>query len=270
MLSDIAALADRTLGEHLLFACLTGSSLDGAAPGRDIDVIAVLRDETPPAAAVGMRLGFSTGYARLHARFGLRPDPDWPGEVLFARDLATGWAGAAFRRDSTGAIRPGPLEEPWRYWISMVVGGTAVRGTAAHREQALRCAVALVRQQLSTLLPAGGEITEEQVFTAPGWWQDWRLPPAAGPRGRMVTTRLRQAAGVLAGRGEIRTRDGRITVSASAVHRWGEALHTAAAAPPLDAYQVQYCMAAAQAHREAAPQSYGKEHSLDEPSIGSS
>ncbi|RGD57498.1 hypothetical protein DR950_06525 [Kitasatospora xanthocidica] len=270
MLSDIGGLADRTLGEHLLFACLTGSTLDGAAPGRDIDVIAVLRDETPPAVAVGLRLGFSAEYARLHARFGLRPDLDWPGEVLFARDLAAGLAGAAFRRDTTGAIRPGPLDEPWRYWLSMVMAGTAVRGTAEHREQALHCAVALLRQQLSTVLPAGGETTGGRLFTAPGWWEEWRLPTGATPRGRLVLARLREAVGVLAEQGEIRTGAGRLAVSRSTVRGWGEALHTAATAPSLDAYQVQYCLAAAQAHREAAPQSYGKEHDPDEPSIGPS
>ncbi|BAJ29149.1 MULTISPECIES: hypothetical protein [Kitasatospora] len=249
MFEEIKALADRVPAGRASFVILTGSAVDRSGPAGDIDLVVVLRDEVPLEEAVDLRVAFSAEYARLHRRFDRHPDLEWPGEVLFARDLRTARRGAAFRRDPSGVILPGPLDEPWRYWISMVASGTAVRGAAEHAEQAAGCAAALVRQQLSRILPYGGTVRLDRFLALPGWWEEWRLPTAGSPRGEAVRTRLVRALARIAAAGEIALAGERVTLPGPTVRGWGERLEPGPAAPPdLDAYHVQYCFAAAQAY----------------------
>ncbi len=109
-------------GPRCKAAWLSGSYVyEGAIKGRsDIDVVLVLADDQPlPADPLTLERihAFIDAYLQIHARIGLDPDLDFPGEYVVpgALEEAIGWRGVVV--DGKVADFFPPIEEK-DYWIS--------------------------------------------------------------------------------------------------------------------------------------------------------
>ena len=119
---ELAAAVTRIFGPRSKASWLSGSfAYEGAQPGRsDIDVIVVLRDDAAmPADAATLDLvrAFVDEYLSAHARYGLDPDLEFPGEYLTPRmiDEVIAWRGLAHEGDLPADGFP-PVESS-DYWL---------------------------------------------------------------------------------------------------------------------------------------------------------
>ena len=117
----LAAAAERIFGPRLKAAWLSGSFVyDGARPGRsDIDVVLLVDEGAAVPADEAMLAAiraFVDEYLAVHARLGLDPDLDFPGEYVAPATLkeAIAWRGLAL--DGGIAERFPPVESP-DYWL---------------------------------------------------------------------------------------------------------------------------------------------------------
>ncbi len=144
--SDLRAAVTRAFRGAEEFSCLAGSRAHGRHhPGSDIDVVVVLPDSITPKRALDARAAFTHEYIELHLRHGAPPDLRWPGEVLQLRDLHVGLAGNAFTLPAPddGPLELCELEQPYRYWISMLATGVAITNEHAFRSASAACTSAI-------------------------------------------------------------------------------------------------------------------------------
>lgn len=112
------------------YSCLSGSVATGTATtGSDIDLLVVLRDDVGWGDAITGREAFTRGYVELHRRYRRPPDLEWPGEVLYAKDLGVALCGACFDIDrNTGSVSWSHPSVSYRFWVSMVATGIPLTG----------------------------------------------------------------------------------------------------------------------------------------------
>lgn len=170
---DAASGVETVFGGMAVFSCLTGSILDAPlnSNASDIDLLVVLRDDIELEDAVIARGGFTRFYLGLHRRFGRAPDLEWPGEVLYQRDIDDALRGATFDRVRTLGAAPElcPLDQPYRYWISMVATGLPLTGVEAFECYAQRCARLVTTHATARLMNDDLEVDRY-------WWEYWQLP----------------------------------------------------------------------------------------------
>lgn len=176
--SDACTVLNESFRSTEVFACLTGSTLDGPAanPGSDIDLLIVLPDDVSLAQAVHGRTLFTRRYIDLHHAHNRTPDHDWPGEVLYLRDLHAALNGATFGPTPQEGAPP-PLcsrDQPFRYWVSMIATGIPLTGAPQFQAYAAECAQLIARHATHSLRPCpamSASMDAEQY-----WKTQWKLP----------------------------------------------------------------------------------------------
>lgn len=121
--AGLRAAVEEAYGERAKAAWLSGSFVyRGEQSGRsDVDVVVVLREDTPvpaDAATLARVRAFVDSYLEVHARCGLDPDLDFPGEhvVPATLDEAIAWRGLA-AEGGGGVVERFPPVISGDYWL---------------------------------------------------------------------------------------------------------------------------------------------------------
>lgn len=173
LLRDAISGIEAIFGDMAVFSCLTGSTLDAAStsPSSDVDLVIALRNDVDHEDALAIRTMFTRFYTSFHRHHGHVPDYQWPGEVLYQRDLDDALQGATFSRNSQLDTAP-PLctnDRPYRYWVSMVATGIPLTGAPAFEHYAQSCA-RLVATHAKAML------SNEDPAIETYWADNWHLP----------------------------------------------------------------------------------------------
>lgn len=180
LLRDCSLAIESKFGAMAVFSCITGGSAEKFAksPNSDIDLVIVLRDHVDLTCALTVRALFTRSYLKLHRDYGCTPDLQWPGEVLYLRDLDDALRGATFERavQLNGAPTLCADDQPYRYWISMIATGIPLTGIDMFGVYAEACASLLADHATAVLAT---ENTDSERY----WAENWHLPVPCG-RGR--------------------------------------------------------------------------------------
>lgn len=170
---DAAAGIEAIFGDMASFSCLTGSALEATfnSSDSDVDLVVVLRDDAELLEALAARTEFTSFYVRLHHEHGHVPDLEWPGEVLYQRELDDALQGAVFEAEPRSATAPALCAEdqPYRYWVSMVATGCPLTGAEAFERYAETCARLIA-------VHAAGALADEGSNLNSYWTEYWHLP----------------------------------------------------------------------------------------------
>lgn len=170
---DAAAGIEAIFGDMATLSCLTGSALESTpnSSDSDVDIVVVLRDDAELQEALTARTEFTSFYVRLHHEHGYVPDLEWPGEVLYQRELEDALQGAAFDANPRSTTAPALCTEdqPYRYWVSMVATGCPLTGAEIFEGYAESCAKLVAVHSAAAL-------TDDNSDPLNYWEENWHIP----------------------------------------------------------------------------------------------
>lgn len=233
---------------RLKAAWLSGSAVyQGAKPGRsDIDVVVVLEgDVALPAdeATIAQIRRFVDEYLLVHARLGLDPDLDFPGEYVVPATLeeAIAWRGFAYEGAVPAEFPPVDSSDYWlgrpdrwfHAWVSMTAFSRFLAGDRAfHSEAKLAAWTAVVRFVLRNVAAASASIDDLLPMLA-----QFGLKPSYRAFWPGEREWVRRAVEALEAQGFVALDHGRIVPNRSRLQQWEREVETAVAEdgghPPL-------------------------------------
>jgi predicted nucleotidyltransferase len=257
--ASLAEAAREAFGGRLRSAWLSGSYVyGGARPGQsDIDVVLVLEGVPLPADPdLQARIRrFVDSYLEAHARAGLDPDLDFPGEYVVAEAIgeAVAWRGIATEGRVARELPPPDAEDYWigrpdrwfNAWLSMTAFTRFLAGDRAfHEARKLDAWTTIVRFLLLRSGPDG--LAEEQFWDN---LEQFGVKPRYCALEAMEGEWLARAIAAVEAEGGARRSDGRIEPDLDRLRDWERRVGSAIAAggegplllpPPLHAELGRY------------------------------